>query len=104
MDILELDQTGRTSPGALLVLPAMVLQSEAAARGKIGNGSPGNDGLSVQHNFDGFPLGGDLKMVPFAGWPICLGARGGGGTQVRCSRRVGADAVQFARADGPAPD
>src|SRR5216684_2124101 len=42
INILELHQAGRTAPGALLVLPAMMLEGEASAGGKIGNGGPGN--------------------------------------------------------------
>src|SRR5882672_5213881 len=90
IDILELDQAGRTAPDALLVLSAMMLEGEASAIGKIGNGGPGNDRLSVQHNLDRFPLDGDLEMVPFADRPVGLGAWRNGRTKVGRCLRVGA--------------
>src|SRR5207302_8086457 len=93
IDILKLHQAGRTAPGALLVLSAMMLEGESPARGKIGNGGPRNDGLSVQHNLDHFALCGDLEMVPLADRPVCLHAWRGGGAKFGRCRRIGADAV-----------
>src|SRR5262245_24764325 len=82
----------------------MVLEGESSSGGKVGNGCPGDDGLSVQHHLDGFAPHRDLEMVPFADRPVSPRAWRGGGAKVGRSPRVGPDAVQLARADGPAPD
>src|SRR5579871_4318608 len=104
IDVFELNEAGRTAPDALLVLAAMMLEGESSACGKIGYRGPRDNGLSVQHNLDGFAPDGDLEMIPLADRLVRLGAWCGGGPKVGRCRRVGTDAVQFAGADRPAPD
>src|SRR5262249_15505771 len=93
IDILELDQAGRTAPDALFVLSAMMLEGEASAIGKIGNGGPGNDRLSVQRNLDRFPLPVDLELFPFAARRVGWGGGRTGRRRVGRCLRVGADAI-----------
>src|SRR4051812_22453696 len=75
VNILELDQAGRSDPAALLVLRAMVLEGEPPAVREVGDGRPRDDGLPVQLDLDRLPLDGDLEMVPLAHRLVGLGTR-----------------------------
>src|SRR5262249_45263828 len=104
-DVLELDQAGRTGPGALLGVPAaVVLQGDRAGRRHAGELGVLDDRLAVELDPEAVALHGDLARGPLPAAPVPLLSGRYRGLDPRRRGLLGAVAPRLAAADRPHPD